>query len=166
VYAGITCYGIADSNRLAIAQSVYRIERAGQLMRTLPRLEDSLTTMQEIVAGLANKVLIARSEADALAELFRRVSAVAGASGLQAEGLLAETDTMRVGRARRVSMLGSFTGAGRSLVALLDALASDSALAAVRLDVTASDPWAGGDAGDRLGIQVLVSAWYVEAAVP
>lgn len=130
-------------------------------------LGDSARGLESALVALAPQVLLGRQEADAVADLAKRVVIAAAAGRIRVVRTVAVPDSGRVGRLRRVSVQASLEGdTGEMLGALARMERSESPVGVADVRLTAIDAFSAATNPEVIEGEVLVRGWYVTVADP
>lgn len=140
------------------------VQEARRRVAELPGLEDSAGALRRAFIGLAPQLLEARTEADALTELARRLTSLAGRVAARLETVTREVDSTRSGQLGRVSIRAAFDTNARGLIGALRVLGTGpTAITPEWIQVVAADPFGGAASEEHLRVELISSAWFLEA---
>jgi hypothetical protein len=146
-----------------------RVEQQRQLLTRVESdlhggtvLEDSASKVLDRFRDLPIHILPGNSDAEAAAELARRIEVATARAGSRMTEATPIADTTRVARLHRVSLRVAVEGDLRGLIQTLRALEGDSVVITVNaLRIVASDAAASDDQPEALRAEVLIRGWYV-----
>ncbi len=125
-------------------------------------LGDSGGQLTRALAGLASKLLVGGTRAEAGADLATRLSLVAARHQVKLERVDQLADSAAAGRLRRIAVRVALESDIRGISGLLQALASgDVALPVEALRIVAPDPGGAAAGAEVLKGEVTVAGWYL-----
>jgi hypothetical protein len=143
-------------------------ERAGLLAHTRAdlaagrELRDSAAGLSQALIGLAPRLLVGSSAAEAGADLAGRVNLAAARNQAKVEWLDPVANGAAAGRLRRARLHAALETDVRGLAAFLNAVETGEAVLTVEnLRVVAPDPASVGRGPEILKVEVTVSGWYL-----
>ena len=132
-------------------------------VRGLAALGDSAALARRRLVALAPRILTGASEAEAVADLTGRLSALAAAHQAVVQRTEVVPDSIHVGQLARVTLHAVIESDLPGALATLTALEADPAVLTIRsVRVTAPDPGSSDAAPEVLSAEATVSGWYLK----
>ncbi len=153
----------------ALAQRIQMLEHERADLAQAGALGDSAAQLTRALAGLAPKLLVGDTRAEAGADFASRLSLVAARHQVKIERVDQLADSAAAGRLRRTGVRIALESDVRGIAGLLQALSSgDAALSVEALRLVAPDPGGAAAGPETLKAELSVTGWYLarRAATP
>jgi len=125
-------------------------------------LSDSAARITRALAGLAPKLLVGSTRAEAGADFAGRLSLLAARHQVKLERVDQLADSAAAGRLRRIAVRVTLESDIRGIFGLLQALASgDAPLSVEALRIVAPDPGGTGAGPETLKGELSLTGWYL-----